>query len=299
MNVVNYKIFSDGACDISNDIIDEKYIIPFNVSLDGELYKKEKAELNINDFYHNIEGIYPKTSVPSVQDYLDKFIPELEEGNHIICITIASALSSSIQSAQIAAQSLKDEYKDLEIAIFDSSQATVSQGLILIELLKMQEAGNTFDEIKTYLDEVVTRSKIHFVIGDVSYLQKGGRMGKVVLNTGKTFNIKPLAAFENGKIVSQGMVRGNKNLVSKLLKNVEKTLNEFQLSEDEIVFAVGYSCENSKELAYTLLREIEEKYPNSKIVEMFRLGATIVSHTGPGTFGVGLIKQGNHKCNLC
>ena len=101
---MNYKIISDGCCDLEKEII-EQYnlrIIPFYISFDEENYQKEVEEIAIDDVYRKMVDFpkqYPKTSLPSVQNYVDAFTPHAREGRAVICICITTSLSGSYNSA--------------------------------------------------------------------------------------------------------------------------------------------------------------------------------------------------------
>ena len=98
-----FRIFSDGACDIPLDDINKLDIttIPFYVSLDGENYNKELTELSLDKFYDALinNKVFPKTSLPSVSDYTDAFENVLSKGMDVLCFTITDTLSGSYQSA--------------------------------------------------------------------------------------------------------------------------------------------------------------------------------------------------------
>ena len=49
-------------------------VVPYYVTMDGEHYLKEIEELDVRDFYQFMVDnpkIFPKTSLPTVQDYYD------------------------------------------------------------------------------------------------------------------------------------------------------------------------------------------------------------------------------------
>ncbi len=138
-----FQIFSDGAADIPSNVKKQYNIItiPFYVSLDQKTYQKEIEELPLSVFYDNMiqKNIFPKTSLPSVQDYIDFFTPVLESGKDIICFTITNTLSGSFQSAMSAKQILEENYTQRKIYIENSYAATGSQYLIVRESARMQD----------------------------------------------------------------------------------------------------------------------------------------------------------------
>lgn len=99
-----FHIISDGSCDLPQELAEEKNItvVPFYVSFDDEHYYKENVEIGIRDFYQQMvdkKGVYPKSSMPSTQDYIDVFMPYAEQGMPVICICITTKFSGSMQSA--------------------------------------------------------------------------------------------------------------------------------------------------------------------------------------------------------
>lgn len=285
----NFQIFSDSACDLTSNILPEKYIIPFYVSLDSNTYYKDKVEISATDFYSKIDGVYPKTSVPSVQDYIDKFKPVLESGEDVICITISGELSSSVQSAKNAATILAKEYPKRKIFIKDSRLATVPQGLIVRQMLEMRENGYNVDKVFKYLENAVPNSGVNFLVGDVSYLQKGGRIGSVVLRSAKALNLKPIVCLSDGKITSRGVARGE---VSALEKIKENTIEHFKdINPKNYIFAVGYTNDTSQQTALNLEKEMASIFKDCQFLPPFQIGATIGAHTGNSTFGIGFVKK--------
>ena len=101
------QIITDGSCDLPKELTKEKDIkvVPFYVSFDGETYLKEMEELDIREFYQKMvdhPDVFPKTSMPSVDDYYQVFEPLAKEGVPVICICITTKFSGSMQSATTA-----------------------------------------------------------------------------------------------------------------------------------------------------------------------------------------------------
>lgn len=284
-----YKILSDSSCDLLWESLAENYQIPFVVSFDYENYYKEKEEISVADFYSKLDGVYPKTSVPSVQDFIDKFRPILENEEDIICLTISSHLSSSLQSAQNAKNILLEEFTNRKIHVEDSMLATVPQGLLVMQMQKMNEENKNFDDVVTYIQNAKLESGVNFTVGDVSYLQKGGRLGNVVLKSAKALNLKPITCLENGKVSSKGVARGEKSAFEKLIETTKVYFSDKDINS--YVFCVGFTDENTKTLAENLQKELEEMFLNIEFVTKVQIGATIGAHTGKGTFGIAYAKK--------
>ena len=116
--MAEYQIFSDGACDIGFAKAKELGIglIPFYISIDHETYYKEIQEISLEEYFRYMteEKGYPKTSLPSIQDYMDAFRPALEAGKDIICITMTRTLTASLESAVTAKSMLEEEFPHVQ-----------------------------------------------------------------------------------------------------------------------------------------------------------------------------------------
>ena len=143
---MDYRIVSDGSCDLPPELCREKgvTVVPFYVSFDSENYMREIADMPIRKFYEQMVAdptTFPKSSMPSVQDYVDVFEPIVKEGKAVICICITTKFSGSFQSAMNAKEMVLESCPDARITVMDSTIDTVLQGLFVLEAVRMREAG--------------------------------------------------------------------------------------------------------------------------------------------------------------
>ena len=178
-----YEIFADSGCDIPLDLMKKWNIHPvyFYVSFDGETYRKEKLEVDTTDYYTRMieENAFPKTSLPSVQDYVDAFTPVVKEGKGIICICMSGKLSGSHQSAKTARDILLETYPKAHIKVIESKMCTVDEGLYVLEAARMRDAGISYKDAVAHLKRILTTGRICFTVGNLDHLKRGGRIGKV------------------------------------------------------------------------------------------------------------------------
>ena len=212
--MAEYQIFSDGACDIGFAKAKELGIglIPFYISIDHETYYKEIQEISLEEYFRYMteEKGYPKTSLPSIQDYMDAFRPALEAGKDIICITMTRTLTASLESAVTAKSMLEEEFPHAQIHVINSWVATGAQALLLMEMARMQKNGKSLHEVITYAEKAREDARIHFMVGDLSYLEIGGRIGKVATISAGLLKIKPIIILKGGEICAGGICRARK-----------------------------------------------------------------------------------------
>lgn len=289
----NYVIVSDSSCDFPDELIKENNIkvVPFYVSLDGNDYLKERVNLQVRDFYEkmvNESNLNPKTTLPSVADYEDVFEEQIKVGNSIICVCITSKFSGSYNSASVAKENCLEKYPNAKITVIDSMVNTGVQGLLVLEIARMKRDGKTYDEAIKLANAMRKTGRIFFTVGNLEYLRKGGRIGKLVGIVGATLKIKPIIVLRDGEIFSAGISFTRKK---SFLKATDAALNYFKENKEnpddyQFITGYGYDIEEGK-LYNEKLKEILKR----EDVLLIQIGATIGVHTGPYPLGVGFIKK--------
>ena len=289
----NYVIVSDSSCDLPDELIKKNNIkvVPFYVSLDGNDYLKERVNLQVRDFYEkmvNESNLNPKTTLPSVADYEDVFEEQIKAGNSIICVCITSKFSGSYNSASVAKENCLEKYPNAKITVIDSMVNTGVQGLLVLEIARMKRDGKTYDEAIKLANAMRKTGRIFFTVGNLEYLRKGGRIGKLVGIVGATLKIKPIIVLRDGEIFSAGISFTRKK---SFLKATDAALNYFKENKEnpddyQFITGYGYDIEEGK-LYNEKLKEILKR----EDVLLIQIGATIGVHTGPYPLGVGFIKK--------
>ncbi|MCL2610806.1 MAG: DegV family protein [Defluviitaleaceae bacterium] len=277
-----FTLVSDNSCDFTKEEAEKHNInlIPFYISLDGENFLKEGKDITLDEFFTKLQNdktLYPKTSQPSPQDYIDTFKPILDKGEDILAITISSKLSGSNQSAINAVEILKDDYPDRKILILDSLNVSVGCGLIVRELIKMRDVNLGIEESFNLATKVREKTKTYFTIDTLEYLKKGGRIGPAAALVGGLLNLRPILHIQDGVVSPLEKVRGKKNAVKLMKETIVKALKD---SGNISNMAAGHI--NELEEAKTFRQDIEKEL-NIKIeTPISQIGATIGAHVGPG-----------------
>ncbi len=295
---MEYQVISDSSCDLEADL-KEKYnieVVPFFVSFEEEKYYKEIEEIAIRDVYDKMVSNpkkYPKTSLPSVQNYVDAFMPHIRAGRGVICVCITTSLSGSYNSAVNARDIICEDYPDAKIAVINSYGATVYQRLYVIEAAKMQQQGYSYEEnVKILQGQMRDTARIFFTVGDLDYLQHGGRIGKLAGLAGSVLNLKPLITLEGGSIDSSGIARSRKKSMAKTIELLKSYFKENKENPVDYEYAVGYGYDMQEGIQYK--KQVDEALKEmgvEKGADLVQIGATICVHTGPYAIGVGLVKR--------
>ncbi|MCX4304644.1 MAG: DegV family protein [Acetatifactor sp.] len=293
-----FHIISDGSCDLPVQLTGEKGItvVPFYVSFDDTNYLRENVDIGIRDFYQQMvdrKGVYPKSSMPSTQDYVDVFRPFAKQGMPVICICITTKFSGSMQSAVAARELVLEEYPRAEITVIDSCINTVLQGLYVLEAVKLRDAGTGYQEAVARLEQIKSTGRIFFTVGDMEYLKHGGRIGKVAAVAGSVLGIRPVITLKNGEIYPSGIGRGRKRTTEKSLELLINYIKDSGKEADAFSIAVGFGYDVEEGTAFRdhALEVLRGKGLNVKEIPTYQIGATIGVHTGPYPLGFGVIEK--------
>lgn len=283
-------LISDTSCDLHPNTIDKYAIqlVPFYVSFNQEDYYKEIVELPIQDFYNRMreEKIFPKTSLPSLGDYLEIFTPAVEAGHSVICVCLSGHFSGSYNSAVNARELILENYPNAQIEIINSLNATGGQGLLVTEIGRMIAANLDFDTILSIVPKLREAARIFFFVDTLDYLENGGRIGKASALLGTMLNVKPILYLQDGLLFPVAKVRGKKKAIAKIIDLASDYVNGHP---EDYNFLVGHAdnltdAENILEFAKS---DISERIPS----EYFFIGTTIGVNTGPDACGICVIPK--------
>lgn len=293
-----FQIISDGSCDLSPDQLYKAGIhtVPFYVTLDGRTYLKEAEELSVHNFYEYCiqhPECAPKTSMPTVADFARSFRSFLAQGKDILCYCISKKLSGSVNSALVAKDLLQKEYPERRIEVVDSTLATGILGALLLELSSYAGKGHSLQETFERGEELKKDAVMFFTIKDLSYLARGGRIGKLTDLAVRNLNIRPLACFREGEIQPLGISIGRRNSFDRIAELAERSIRKQKLTPSHYTFGIGWGYDKAeaepfisqiKELFAELFGEVPDILP-------IQVGATIGVHTGPYPLGFGFIEK--------
>lgn len=278
--------------DASGDIIEEAAransidFVPMEYSLGDEMrisHGCEKEDL-LKKFYDGQRnGDLTKTSQISPFMYEEYFRKFLKEGKSILYFCLSSGLSSTYSSSMLAAENLKEEYPKLEVLPIDTLSATGGIGLLTEKAIENRKNGMSLHENFEAVKALIPKIRHYFMVQDLMYLKRGGRVSAATALVGSALNIKPMLEIdENGKLVTVDKKRGNKAAVTSLFKFFKEHYNPESGN-------VVYVCDaDAPELADLLVSKVKEAAPEVT-VRRTMLSPIIGAHTGPGMLSMILL----------
>ncbi len=296
---MKFHVISDSSCDLGRERLDRLGIgmVSYYVGFEDEPYYREERDIPTHQFYQMMAdrpGVFPKTSMPTVEDYLDAFRPLAAQGKPILCICLNAAFSGSCQSALNAAAELREELPGAQIQVVDSTLATVLQGMFVEEAAALRDAGCTLEEAVDALKPLPATGRIFFTTSDLDYLRHGGRIGRAAAATGALLKVKPLIGYKDAGLVSDGIAQGRKKSLVRVRELFFRHLKQQEIDLDRYRLATGFGLDREEHAAFAQTIYdglLELGYDRPEVLRPYQIGVTIGVHTGPTPIGVGLIRR--------
>lgn len=280
---MDYLIYIDASVDITEEFIKENDIrlIPMQYSLGETDYVCEtiQSESFMHEFYEELrQGAISRTSQITPAYYEENFAEIIKEGKGILYISLSSGLSNTYSSSMVAIENLKDEYEDVQIETVDSLGATGGMGMLLMQAVRNRAAGMSLQENAAYLREHTLDICHWFMVEDLMYLKRGGRVSATTAIVGSALNVKPvLKITDEGKLETIAKQRG----VAKTMKYLIQNYVEAKDDSNDVIIMHADSPDKAEELKQKVL----EVNPDAEI-QILTLGPIIGAHTGPGLLAI-------------
>ena len=278
---MSFEIITDTSSNLTKKYIEENglHMLPFTYRFaDGdEQFCMEIENFDGKGYYKRIdEGELVQTSQINPQVFEDQFKPILERNDDVLYIGMSSGISGSFHSSQIAAQNLKDEFPERKIICLDTKGASLGEGLIVMEAVKMREEGKSLEDMLPVLEDKVERLYQIFTVDSLKHLKRTGRLTGAAAFVGSILNIKPLLkGNERGQIVAVDKARGNKKAIQKMAERYDA----FAVNGEEQTVCIADS-DNDEDVAY-LIALLNKNHPPKEILRVCYEPVT-GSHVGPG-----------------
>ena len=278
-------ILTDSASDITPDMIEglDVAVIPIRLKI-GENNYKDGVNLSKKEFWHKLltEKVMPKTAQPSPAEFRDYYEELFNKGyEKIISLHISSKMSGTQQVAKVAREMLK---REKDIIIVDSKSVTFGQAYQVLEAAKMIKDGAKLEDILTRLYEIADKMKVYFAVSDLTYLEKGGRIGRASSVIGNLLKLRPVLKLEDGEVSLETKTFGERGAISymeKIIKNEGK---------NSIYLYTAWGGTNQELQSTDILKKVADTMRKIEYKGRFEIGATIGSHSGP-VFGIGIISK--------
>ena len=279
---MSYRIITDTCCDLPNEVYDQLdlVVVRMGVNFRGQTINNYTEDW-LKDMFNGLRaGETASTSAANPNDWAEIIEPVLKNGEDALVLAFSSGLSTTYQSAVIAATELAEQYPQRKIHVVDTLCASRGQGLLAYYACQKRDEGMDFDTLVAWCEETKHKIVHWFTVDDLMYLKRGGRISAATALVGTMLQIKPvLHVDEEGHLVNVSKARGRKASIEALAKKLGETGLP---GENDTIFICHGDC---LEDAQYLEKLAKEKYGVKNVV-IYYVGAVIGSHSGPGTLAI-------------
>lgn len=281
----DYVLSCSSTADLSKEHFEQRDIhyICFHFELDGRPYPDDLGQsIPFDRFYYMMSnGAETKTSQINAEEYEEYFEGFLKQGKDILHLTLSSGISGTINSANLAKSVLEEKYPERRIYVVDSLAASSGYGLLMDKLADLRDGGMGIEGLRQWTEDHKLQLNHWFFSSDLTFFVKGGRVSKTAGFVGGVLNICPLLNVDYlGRLIPRYKIRTKRKVI---LAIVDKMA---ELAEDGLDYSgkCYISMSACEEDARAVANLVEARFPklNGK-VEIYSIGTTIGSHTGPGT----------------
>lgn len=257
--------------------------ICFHYELDGVQYPDDLGQtVPFDKFYAAMAaGAETRTSQVNVDEFVDYFTPMLEAGQDILHVCLSTGISGVYNSANAAREELEAKFPERKILVVDSLGASSGYGLLMDKLADLRDAGLTVEELYDWA--MVHRLQLHhwFFSTDLTFYVKGGRISKASGWFGTMLKICPLLNMDNlGRLIPRFKIRTKAKVIEAIVDKMAENAQDGTDYSGKCYISNSGCYEDARAVADL----VERRFPKlDGKVEIYSVGTTIGSHTGPGT----------------
>lgn len=269
------RIVTDSACDLPQSIIDQYGItvVPLTIRF-GDTDFIDREDFGPKEFWAKCAAspVLPETAAPSPGQFETAYRSLKAAGaTGIVVVSLSSALSATMQSAEIAARAVAS---DIPVRVVDSRSVSMGQGIIARSCAQVAAAGAGLDEVEAKGRDLSGRVHVYGALDTLENLKKGGRIGGAKAMIASALAIKPIIDVRDGKVEEGGRQRTRSKALAFLLQKVKEHGNITDLA------VLHAECADID----AFIAQLREVYSGS--IEVGDIGAVIGTHAGRGTIGV-------------
>ena len=287
---MDIALITDSTCDLgpAAEIAYGIDIVPLTVSFANAVFR-DGVDITGKAFYAKLSksSTLPTTSQPSPAAFREVFRRRLAEGKEVIALLLSSMISGTYQSAQIAKDECTAEEQE-RIHLVDTKNTTGCLGIIVLEAVRLRDAGYGVDAILAHVRDLSARVVLYAALDTLRYLRMGGRLSAAAAAAGSILNIVPIATVTDGAVAVAAKIRKSQSAFRKWLRD---RLNR-DLPDPDYPAIFLHSGDQS--VADQLQEEFKYLLPQDKIYRL-AIGAVIGTHAGPGASGLCYVIKANAK----
>lgn len=276
-----FVILTDSSADLPLELVEklDVQVLPLSCTMDGETFFNypDNRDMDPHAFYDLLRaGKLASTSAVNVAQYTDIIEPLVKQGQDVLVLAFSSGLSTTYNSAVIAADDLREKYPQRKIFVVDTLCASLGQGMLVYLAAKEREKGKSIEEVRDWAEENKLSVSHQFTVDDLHFLKRGGRVSATTAVVGSMLAIKPVLHVDNeGHLINIGKVRGRAASLKALVDAMGKAVID---PADQTIFISHGDCWDD---ANAVADMVKERFGVKEVIINY-VGPVIGAHAGPG-----------------
>lgn len=258
------------------------HVVPFELHWDGVIYRDDEG-FNPVEFYGRFRRAHtshPTTSQPPLGVIATLYDRLSRTYDGIVSIHVASNLSGTVMTAQLAAEQLER----VPIRVVDSRTATIAQGFVVLAAGRAAAAGATLEQVVAAAERVRDRVDFFATLKTLEHVHRGGRLGEAARLLGTQLGISPILNLKDGAVSVVCLARSWKSALRQI---VELTVE--RVRGRRAVHASVFHADALADAEWLRDRWLERaREENLECIEFYLTEFTPVmgAHTGPDVVGL-------------
>jgi DegV family protein with EDD domain len=275
------KVVTDSTSDILPDEAERLGIdvVPLTVRFGDEQFR-DGVDLGPDAFYRRLPGtqVQPSTSQPTPEQFAEVYRRHVSAGDSVISIHISAKLSGTLQSASLAAQ----QFPPGAVRVVDSMTVSAGMQFLVRGAIRDIARDGTADVVEQRVISRRARVRVYVLLDTLTYLQRGGRIGRAQSFLGGILNVKPLLRVRDGEVHPEARVRSRQQGITKLVA--------IAAAQGPLEGLAAFHC-GAPELLRMIEPALRAAHPEVELVSG-QLGAVVGTYSGPGGVGIALLPTG-------
>lgn len=286
-------LVTDSTADLPAALVQERNItvVPLTIRIDGREYR-DGEDISSREFYSLLQSskTHPATSPPAGEVFHRLFLDNIADRD-ILGIFISRGMSKTFDIASQTVRSNFNAYlrqrrtnpamgNHFRIELVDSRQVSMGAALLVLEASDKIKAGWSLPEIKSHIERLIEEVRVFFMVDNLDYLARGGRIGRGAALLGNFFGFKPILGMTGGGVDAKSRAFGGGRAQRKLIDYMKD-----DLKDRAGTIRIGICHADAVAKAETVANMVEDAFPGQELIVSY-FGPTVGSHLGPGAVGV-------------
>ncbi len=282
-------IISDDTCDLPVELIEKLdiTIIPVKIIFSDHVFNSSgpTGELTLDEYYERTASEIPTTSTPSPGSIFQKVEEALQKADTVIGIFVSNLMSPIATNTQAL---VNQRFPEKKIHIIDSKVTSVALAILVLEAGKMAQNEMSFEAIIEKLTEFMEEINFAGIISTMENLVRTGRVPKTKKYLADFFKVKPIVKLEEGKIIVQGKIRANDEIIIQQMKKYGRAaLENINGYSDHVI--IGHT--RWLEAAEDIVKYMQQYNPKNKKIIIQETGAIVANFVGKKSLTLGYLGE--------